>query len=372
MARAFEAVDAYTNDRRVIGNSLMAVARVHISAVDEQLAQMVARLRDQAARASETAQLRSAQAVRVSWAIRRGHAVRARADDSDPALDRAAARPHREAMAALTSGRTDVEISLSGHDELAPWRARWRCSARAWSNATAWPTSASRPARLEVARDEATAANQILQVTFDHMAQGVTMFDGGRQAGGVEPAVPRPAGPAGQLLSKTDLRRIHPPSRGSRRLRAGRSRAAGAQAVASLGKPYVGARTLPDGRVLEVRRNPVPGDGFVSMYTEITQQRQAQAQIELARNRLSDAIQSISDGFALWDQEDRLVTFNDRCRQLLRLENQFAVGMTFEALIRALAGRRARRRRGRRWRGLDRAAACLSSQRGRRRRPAAR
>src|ERR1700752_2142360 len=31
MARAFEAVDAYTNDRRVIGNSLMAVARVHIS-----------------------------------------------------------------------------------------------------------------------------------------------------------------------------------------------------------------------------------------------------------------------------------------------------------------------------------------------------
>jgi hypothetical protein len=47
MARAFEAVDAYTNDRRVIGNSLMAVARVHISAVDEQLAQMVARLREQ-------------------------------------------------------------------------------------------------------------------------------------------------------------------------------------------------------------------------------------------------------------------------------------------------------------------------------------
>ena len=58
MARAFEAVDAYTNDRRVIGNSLMAVARVHISAVDERLAQMVAKLRDQAAQASETAQLR--------------------------------------------------------------------------------------------------------------------------------------------------------------------------------------------------------------------------------------------------------------------------------------------------------------------------
>ena len=36
-----------------------------------------------------------------------------------------------EAMAALTSGRTDVEMSPeAGHDELAPWRARWRCSAR--------------------------------------------------------------------------------------------------------------------------------------------------------------------------------------------------------------------------------------------------
>jgi adenylate cyclase len=85
MARSLQAVDAYTNDRRVIGNMLMAEARVHISAVDDQLAQMVAKLRDQAAQASEAAQLRSA----------RSHAFRARADGSDPAFHPAAAWPHQ-------------------------------------------------------------------------------------------------------------------------------------------------------------------------------------------------------------------------------------------------------------------------------------
>ena len=49
MTRAMEAVDAYTDNRRVIGNSLMSVARVHISAIDQRLSQLVAKLRDEAA-----------------------------------------------------------------------------------------------------------------------------------------------------------------------------------------------------------------------------------------------------------------------------------------------------------------------------------
>ena len=146
MTRAFEAVDAYTDDRRVIGNSLMAVARVHISAVDQQLAQMVAKLRDQAARASEAAQLRvGAGRPGVVGDRRRGHSVRAGADDPDPALDRAcrsaaSARPWRRSRAGAPTSRSPRPVMTSS----APWRARWRSSARAWSNATAWPTSASR------------------------------------------------------------------------------------------------------------------------------------------------------------------------------------------------------------------------------------
>ncbi|WP_340149343.1 response regulator [uncultured Sneathiella sp.] len=44
MKEALLAVDAYTDDRRVIGNSLMAKARVHIQTIDNHLSEIVSRL----------------------------------------------------------------------------------------------------------------------------------------------------------------------------------------------------------------------------------------------------------------------------------------------------------------------------------------
>ena len=35
-------------------------------------------------------------------------------------------------------------------------------------------------------------------------------------------------------------------------------------------------RTRPDGRVIEVRRNPVPGGGFVLIYSDITERKRAE------------------------------------------------------------------------------------------------
>ena len=73
-------------------------------------------------------------------------------------------------------------------------------------------------------------------------------------------------------------------------------------ASTSLDQAFADERTRPNGTVLEVRRNPVPSGGFVSIYADVTEQRRAQALVELARARLTDAIESISDGFALWDK----------------------------------------------------------------------
>ncbi|MDN4175950.1 PAS-domain containing protein, partial [Nocardioides sp. SOB77] len=50
----------------------------------------------------------------------------------------------------------------------------------------------------------------------------------------------------------------------------------------TLDRPYVGERVRPDGSVLEVRRNPVADGGFVSIYTDVTERHQAQAQLEQA------------------------------------------------------------------------------------------
>jgi PAS domain-containing protein len=106
--------------------------------------------------------------------------------------------------------------------------------------------------------------------------------------------------------------------------------------LASVDQRYVGERIRADGASLEIQRNPVPGGGFISMYTDVTERRRAQALVEQARARLADAIESISDGFALWDQDDRLVLFNKRSQEILNLHDLFVAGVRFEDLIQPL------------------------------------
>ncbi|MGH7072696.1 MAG: GAF domain-containing protein [Stellaceae bacterium] len=53
-------------------------------------------------------------------------------------------------------------------------------------------------------------------------------------------------------------------------------------------------RTRPDGRVLEVRRNPVPGGGgFVFIYSDITERKRAEASITAAREAAERALKEL-------------------------------------------------------------------------------
>src|SRR5207248_9512064 len=52
-------------------------------------------------------------------------------------------------------------------------------------------------------------------------------------------------------------------------------------------------RTRPDGRVIEVRRNAVPGGGFVLIYSDITERKRAEAQIRAARDAAEKALQEL-------------------------------------------------------------------------------
>src|SRR5208282_4364690 len=81
------------------------------------------------------------------------------------------------------------------------------------------------------------------------------------------------------------------------------------------------------------------GGGCISMYTDVTERKKSQALVEQARARLADAIESISDGFALWDQDDRLAIFNTRSQEILNLPDLFATGVRFEDVIRPLLQR---------------------------------
>lgn len=66
----------------------------------------------------------------------------------------------------------------------------------------------------------------------------------------------------------------------------------------------------------------------VGSWSDITARKQAlekwQALVEQAQARVSDAIESMSDGFALWDKDDRLVMYNSRSQEILDLVRRFA------------------------------------------------
>src|SRR5438445_3674529 len=52
-------------------------------------------------------------------------------------------------------------------------------------------------------------------------------------------------------------------------------------------------RTRPDGRVIEVRHNAVPGGGFVLIYSDVTERKRAEAEIHAARNAAEAALREL-------------------------------------------------------------------------------
>jgi two-component system, NtrC family, sensor kinase len=52
-------------------------------------------------------------------------------------------------------------------------------------------------------------------------------------------------------------------------------------------------RTRPDGRIIEVRRNPVPDGGFVLIYSDITQRKRAEEAISAARDAAEKALREL-------------------------------------------------------------------------------
>ncbi len=67
--QAFKAVDAYTEDQRVLGNSLVAKGQVHIATIDSELSNLVAALETRAVAQGEAAYAEARQAVRLSTGI---------------------------------------------------------------------------------------------------------------------------------------------------------------------------------------------------------------------------------------------------------------------------------------------------------------
>lgn len=244
-------------------------------------------------------------------------------------------------MLAIADGKLDAGVEAQGADEIAAMgRAVEVFRRNAIELERLLEERKEAAARLEQIVEERTRElerrSAVLRVTFDNMGHGVVMFDRDRRMVAwnrrFQELLDLPDDRVGPDVAYAGFIR-YLAERGE--FGAGNVDDLIASRLASLDRPYASERTRPNGTVLDVRRNPVPSGGFVSIYADVTEERRAQALVELARARLADAIESISDGFALWDRDDRLVVFNRRCKELLNADELFAVGTRFEDMTRA-------------------------------------
>jgi|GEM_PF-2415304 PAS domain S-box len=96
-------------------------------------------------------------------------------------------------------------------------------------------------------------------------------------------------------------------------------------------QPHCFRRTRPNGRIIEVRGNPLAGGGFVTTYTDVTEQEQAQAVIRRERDFSQKLIDSIPGIFFLFDPSGRFLLWNKNLEKVLGLSaDELALLRTIE------------------------------------------
>jgi two-component system, NtrC family, sensor kinase len=97
-------------------------------------------------------------------------------------------------------------------------------------------------------------------------------------------------------------------------------------------------RTRPDGRVVEVRRNAVPGGGFVLIYSDITERKRSEAEIRAARDAAEAAYRDLKAAQANLIQAEKMASLGQltagiahEIKNPLNFVNNFA-GLSVELL----------------------------------------
>jgi PAS domain S-box-containing protein len=99
-------------------------------------------------------------------------------------------------------------------------------------------------------------------------------------------------------------------------------------------------RKLGDGRWLRIAERRTRDGGIVGIRADITEGKQTEEELKAAREQLEEAIEAISEGFVLFDRDDRYLMTNSKYREMYpTMVDMFAPGTRYEDMLRAGLGR---------------------------------
>jgi PAS domain S-box-containing protein len=147
---------------------------------------------------------------------------------------------------------------------------------------------------------------QLLEAALENMSQGISVVDAELRL------VAWNRRYAERFGYPPDLLRVGTPVADLLRYNLARGLALGADAKAEVekrlehmraGTPYVTERRFPDGSVIEIRGNPMPGGGFVATFTDVTAFRANEAELKRAAETLEQRVDERTAALALASAE---------------------------------------------------------------------
>ena len=95
-------------------------------------------------------------------------------------------------------------------------------------------------------------------------------------------------------------------------------------------------RKLGDARWLRIAERRTRDGGIVGIRADITEAKQTEEELRAAREQLEEAIEAISEGFVLFDKEDRYVMTNSKYREMYpTMVDKFAPGTRYADMLQA-------------------------------------
>lgn len=230
---------------------------------------------------------------------------------------------------ALARGDLETPFSWARGDELGALGRRFDATRR--SLATLFADLAARNAELERRRGELAEQTAVLQLVMDHMTDGISLVDGdlrlvicNRQFEAMFDLPPDLLKPGVRM---TDLHRFD--------RERGRWQAQDSDAyVMALAATYVPDREtvttvdMADGQVIQMRRRPIQGGGYVSTYTDVSAEVQAKRRAQEALKLLEAVMDAVPAVLHVKDHELRYRMVNRQFIEVAGLPREDVIGKT--------------------------------------------